>query len=219
MGDWNCLIILSSNKIKSGTKKIRENFNRSHPIHLLMIRIKHILNFVKIILLCQNYWIREMRTVSFLSRVAIICNICFVLFIIFGFLERSETINAVPGTVERVPFFKEIIILLGFFAIFINFLMCLSYGILILLKKKYLIPKILAFINLAFLFLQFYYFIFLKWFMIRSWIKTNKTINSTFYVNDSIFGLYVQLIIGISRISSADRYFSSENNSGFSKPI
>lgn len=101
-----------------------------------------------------------MRTVSFLSRVTIICNICFVLFVVFGFLENSGTHNAIPGTVKRVPFIKEIIILLGFFAIFINLLMCITYGVLLLLKKKYMIPKILAFINFGFLLLQFCYFIF-----------------------------------------------------------
>lgn len=99
-----------------------------------------------------------MKTISFLSRFTIICNICFVLFAIFGMLEKPENTHAIPGTVEKIPFLKELIILLGFPAIIINFLMCATYGILVASGNKGLVPKWLAIINITFLLVEAYYF-------------------------------------------------------------
>ena len=103
-----------------------------------------------------------MRAISFLSRFTLICNICFVVFVIFGMVQNKTGEYALPGTVERVPFFKELVISLGFPAIGINFLMCLTYGILLLSGRKIWIPKVLAWINLFFLLLQVYYSFILK---------------------------------------------------------
>lgn len=101
-----------------------------------------------------------MKSVRFLSRFTLICNVCFVLFVIFNWLESSQPPAGRPGTVESIPFFKEIIIILGFPAIIINLIMCLTYLILIIAGKKVMVPKWLSLINLAFLLGQFvYYFI------------------------------------------------------------
>lgn len=102
-----------------------------------------------------------MKTVSFFSRFTIICNICFVLFAFFGLLENAGNTSALPGTVEKIPYLKELIIILGFPAIVINLLMCLAYGVLLLSKKKQFIPKWLAWINVGFLLIQFYYYFFM----------------------------------------------------------
>lgn len=102
-----------------------------------------------------------MKTVSFLSRFTIICNICFVLFAFFGLIEKAGSTNNLPGTVEKIPFLKELIIILGFPAIVINLLMCIAYGIFLLTKKKKLLPKWLALINVGFLIVQFYYYFFM----------------------------------------------------------
>lgn len=99
-----------------------------------------------------------MKTISFLSRFTVICNICFVLFAILGLLEQPGTANAIPGTVEKIPYLKELIILLGFPAIVINFLMCITYCILIIAGKGIMVPKWLAAINITFLVIEVYYF-------------------------------------------------------------
>ncbi len=84
-----------------------------------------------------------------------------MLFAFFGLIEKAGSTNSLPGTVEKIPFLKELIIILGFPAIVINLLMCITYGVFFLLKKKHLIPKWLALVNLGFLIVQFYYYFFL----------------------------------------------------------
>lgn len=101
-----------------------------------------------------------MKIVRFFSKVAIICNICFVIFAILGMLESSGSDNHAPDIVNRLSFVKDIIITLGFLAIVVNLIMCLVYLVLLSTGKKELIPKKIAMINAAFLIGQIlYYFI------------------------------------------------------------
>lgn len=99
-----------------------------------------------------------MKSIAFLSRFTVICNICFVLFAIIGFFDKPGSGSSIPGTVEKIPYLKELIILLGFPAIIINFLMCLTYCLLIILGRGILVPKWMALINITFLFFEVYYF-------------------------------------------------------------
>jgi len=101
-----------------------------------------------------------MKVISFFSRFAFICNIAFLLFVFFSKLEAKKPVIQGRNTVEAVPFFKDIIITLGFSAIVINLLMCLVYVMLIVSHKQLYIPKWLAIINFIFLVLQFIYFFF-----------------------------------------------------------
>lgn len=101
-----------------------------------------------------------MKAVAFLSRFTLICNIAFLVFMFLGKMESVAPGIGSNDAVLRIPFFKEIIIILGFSAILINFLMCMAYGILVILGKAALIPRWLALINLFFLILQIFYFFF-----------------------------------------------------------
>lgn len=101
-----------------------------------------------------------MKVISFFSKFTLICNGAFVVFIIFSQIESSKPANANPGTVAALPFFKDIIITLGFSAIIINLFMCLVYATLVIIGKTNLIPKWIAAINFVFLILQFYFFFF-----------------------------------------------------------
>lgn len=103
-----------------------------------------------------------MKSIRFLSRFTLICNVCFLLFVIFSQLEAKKPPTGSPGTVEQIPFLKELVIILGFPAIIINFLMCFSYLILIILGKSRLVPRWLGFINITFLLLQVFYFFLYK---------------------------------------------------------
>jgi len=101
-----------------------------------------------------------MKVISFFSRFAFICNIAFLLFVFFSKMEAKKPVTQGRDTVEAVPFFKDIIITLGFSAIVINLLICLVYTVLVISRKPFYIPKWLAIINFIFLVLQFIYFFF-----------------------------------------------------------
>ncbi len=103
-----------------------------------------------------------MKIISFFSRFTFICNICFFAFVIFSALEAHQAAAGTPGTVEAVPFFKDLVIILGFSAIVINLLMCIGYLLIWLFKKVIVSPHWLSLVNIAFLFIEFYYFFFYK---------------------------------------------------------
>lgn len=101
-----------------------------------------------------------MKVISFFSRFTLICNIAFLLFILFSKMEAQKPVTHGRDTVEVIPFFKDMVITLGFSAIVINLLMCLVYSVLVITGKQFLFPKWLAAINFIFLILQFYFFFF-----------------------------------------------------------
>jgi len=77
---------------------------------------------------------------------------------IFNKIDAKKAIVGGKDTVVAIPFFKDLIIILGFSAIVINFLMCLVYLGAILAKKSFVLPKWLAIINFIFLIIEFYFF-------------------------------------------------------------
>lgn len=100
-----------------------------------------------------------MKLISFFSKFTFICNISFVVFMIFNKIDAKKAIVGGKDTVVAIPFFKDLIIILGFSAIIINFLMCLVYLVTILVKKSAVImPKWLAITNFIFLIVEFYFF-------------------------------------------------------------
>jgi hypothetical protein len=103
-----------------------------------------------------------MKLISFFSRFTFICNICFLLFVIFSKLETHKAVAGAPGTVESLPFFKDLVIILGVSAIIINLLMCISYLIVWLLRKVIVLPRWLSIMNVVFLIVEFYYFFLYK---------------------------------------------------------
>jgi len=99
-----------------------------------------------------------MKIISFFSKFTFICNISFLLFVFFSKLESKKAVTAGRGTVLPIPFFKDLIIILGFSAIVINFLMCLVYLIVLFTGKSFVLPKWLVIINVVFLLVEFYFF-------------------------------------------------------------
>jgi hypothetical protein len=83
-------------------------------------------------------------------------------FVIFSGLEAHKAAAGIPGTVEAVPFLKNLVIILGFLAIVINLLMCIGYLVVWLFKKVIVRPRWVSVVNLFFLVVQFYYFFFYK---------------------------------------------------------
>jgi len=101
-----------------------------------------------------------MKVIAFFSRLTIICNIAFLLFIFLGQMEAKKPVTRNVDTVVPVSYFKDIIITLGVSAILINLLMCITYSVIIIIGKYKMLPKWLASINLVFLIFQFFYFFF-----------------------------------------------------------
>ncbi len=103
-----------------------------------------------------------MKVILFLSRFTLICNIAFVLFAFFRWLELSKPVKATGEKLIPVPFLQEAIITLGFSAIVINLVMNLFYlGILMLGRIKVLPPWIVI-TNFLFILLEIFYFFFYK---------------------------------------------------------
>lgn len=99
-----------------------------------------------------------MKALSFLSKFTVICNLAFVVFAAINKFARISPPVTEGDGIPELNFFKNIIITLGFSAIVINFLMCLTYIIVIIIGKQKLLPKWLVMINFLFLIFQFYFF-------------------------------------------------------------
>lgn len=99
-----------------------------------------------------------MKLISFFSKFAFICNLCFVVFVFFNRLEAKKEISGSKDTVVALPFFKDLIIILGFSAIVVNLVVCVVYLVNILMKTTFRIPKWIAIANFVFLIVQIYFF-------------------------------------------------------------
>jgi hypothetical protein len=73
-------------------------------------------------------------------------------------MEAKKHVEAVKGTVVAFPFFKDLIIILGFSAIIINLIMCIVYLVTVFRRKFFLLQKWLVAVNFIFLLIQFYFF-------------------------------------------------------------
>jgi hypothetical protein len=101
-----------------------------------------------------------MRLLNFLSKFTFICNLAFLLFVFFRWMEMKKPVTGAGDTVVAVPFFKDLIITLGMCAIVINLLMNIFYVLFLLRGKLKGVPMWLPVINFLFLAGQIFYFFF-----------------------------------------------------------
>ncbi|HUS02798.1 MAG TPA: hypothetical protein VMY77_13770 [Chitinophagaceae bacterium] len=101
-----------------------------------------------------------MRLFRFLSKFTFICNIAFLLFVFFRWMELKKPVIGTGDRVVAVPYFKDLIITLGICAIIINGLMNIFYLLFLLRGKMKNMPVWLPVINFIFLILQIFYFFF-----------------------------------------------------------
>ena len=101
-----------------------------------------------------------MKVLSFFSKFTVICNIAFILFAILNKLETTTSAPLGNDVADKIPFFKNTIITLGFSAIVINLVMCMTYAIIVIIGKQRLLPKWLVAFNFIMLIFQFYFFFF-----------------------------------------------------------
>lgn len=72
-----------------------------------------------------------MKGIHFLSKSALICNLCFLLFVFFNLMEFIAPDGIISSIIAKTPILRELIIILGFSAIVINSLVCITYLILL----------------------------------------------------------------------------------------
>lgn len=92
------------------------------------------------------------------AKIAFICNISFVVFILLGYIEFNNRKNKIDDNIIPLPFVTGTLVVLGQFAIFINFIFCLITLIQLLSKRLQLIPRWYVIANFIFLLMQLYYF-------------------------------------------------------------
>ena len=83
----------------------------------------------------------------FYSRLVFICNLCFIATVIFRSIERS----AVEGnneTLIRIPYLQGLVAILGYGAIFLNFIFVILCLYLLFGKKLYKVPRWLTIFNI-----------------------------------------------------------------------
>lgn len=92
------------------------------------------------------------------SRITFICNVSFIVFIMLAYIEFNNKKNSGADNIMPLPFITGTLVILGQFAIFINFIFCLIAMVLLLSKKMLPIPQWLVVINFLFLIAQVFYF-------------------------------------------------------------
>lgn len=92
------------------------------------------------------------------SKIAFICNISFLIFILLAYIEFNHKKNKAGDSIMPLPFFTGIFVILGELAIFINLIFCLVVLVLLLSKKMIRVPRWLLIVNFIFLLAQVYYF-------------------------------------------------------------
>jgi hypothetical protein len=89
-----------------------------------------------------------MKFIIFINRLAIICNLCFIV----GFVGRFTSLFLKFETIG------QLIAILGFTSIFVNsFVIAISFGYYVL-SKKLGFSKWMLLLNIAFLLMQLLYF-------------------------------------------------------------
>ena len=101
-----------------------------------------------------------MRLFTFLSKFTFICNIAFLLFVFFRWMEMKKPVSGAGDKLIAVPFLKDLVITLGFSAIAINFLMNIFYFLFLMRGRLKSMPLLLPVINFIFLLVQIFYFFF-----------------------------------------------------------
>jgi hypothetical protein len=101
-----------------------------------------------------------MKVIAFFSRLAIICNIAFLLFVFMGISEAVRPAIQNRNIVTSLPFVNDLIIILGLGSIFLNCILSIVYAVAVIIGRKHLVPKWMAIVNISFLLIQVLYYFF-----------------------------------------------------------
>ena len=92
------------------------------------------------------------------SRIAFICNVSFIIFIVLGYVEFNHKKTKGGDNILPLSFLTGTLVVLGQLAIFINLIFCLVSLGLLLAKKLSRAPRWLVITNFIMLLIQVYYF-------------------------------------------------------------
>ena len=97
---------------------------------------------------------------KFFSKLVFICNCCFVIAVILRWIENAHKKNGNFNGAIQINSLESMLVILGYGAIFVNFIVNILLVLLFTLKVQQVVPKWLAWVNVSFFFLQIYYFLF-----------------------------------------------------------
>jgi hypothetical protein len=96
--------------------------------------------------------------VRIFSKIAIICNVCFLLSLLFRILNFNAS-NATNGSVVApLPWLQNTLIILGYGAIFLNIIFFSFYLFLLVFKQQIMVGRWILIFNLMVFILQLVYF-------------------------------------------------------------
>jgi hypothetical protein len=96
--------------------------------------------------------------VRIFSKVVTICNVCFLLSLLFRFLGIGSNNTSNGSVVAPLPWLQNMLIILGYGAIFLNIIFFSFYLFLLLFKKQLMVGRWLLMINLIIFIVQIIYF-------------------------------------------------------------
>jgi hypothetical protein len=99
---------------------------------------------------------------KFFAKLVFICNCCFVIAVILRLVENAHKTNTIfTGNIKIQPL-ESLLVILGYGAIYINFIFNLFLLIMFASGKKSSVSYWLKVTNFLFLIAQIYYFFFSK---------------------------------------------------------
>lgn len=93
----------------------------------------------------------------FFAKFTAICNICFLAYVVLRFIELQQKKQGWNGELIPLPYVQNILVILGFLAIFINFVFNLLVLFGVVLKRPMKVSKGLLWFNFALLILELIY--------------------------------------------------------------
>jgi hypothetical protein len=94
----------------------------------------------------------------FFSKLVFLCNICFIVSMVMRFLEGSAAHKGNPDSIIKLQPIENTLIILGYSAIFLNFIFVLLALYWFLKKKINRLPRPILVINILIFVLQVWYF-------------------------------------------------------------
>ena len=93
-----------------------------------------------------------------LSKIVFLCNICFLISIVLRFVELRKISAGDHSHVIPLPYVQSIIVLMGYSAVYINFIFIILLAIRTVLRKP-VYPRWLNITNVFFFIFQLYYYL------------------------------------------------------------
>ena len=93
----------------------------------------------------------------FFSKIAVICNICFLAYIVLWFIEMGKQKAGDSNQVLPLPWLEGLFVMLGYIAIFVNTLFLLLAFIFYSFKMNIKIPRWIIIFNVIIFCCQVYF--------------------------------------------------------------